>query len=378
MKKVIDNGTCKCGNPNPSNAIELKRCILCPKPEGVPDLYPCILGECETCKDFKNWKVCDCANILGNGEENKFSFEEHGPITYTKKDGTEQLKKDFRPSDQMTMATFITSLKDYFMGFFLHHDLAKWQNAMFDLLCVSLSMTAFLCVLDFAENGTIIVQREQFARYFMKVGFTIFPIVTLVDLRMLADGEFEEGEKADLLAMFAAQNRPPRVKISHLIISDDLTHDDAAVQHYLKKHMDLMESIRKPTEPSWSTSYYFSDGCKAQFKNATMFLYLTLWLEMYAMAVIWCFFCSCHVPPPPPPPSFLPLPPPPPSLPPSLPCFWKFFFLCFLPSSSHARSSLYNFPFSLLRAWGCSPSSHLSISLCFVFVRVMLLKLRRF
>jgi hypothetical protein len=229
MKKVIDNRTCKCGNPNPVNAIELKRCILCPKPEGVQDKHPCTLGECETCKDFQNWKVCDCANTLGNGEENLFSFEECGPTTCTKRDGTEQHKKDFRPSDEMPMATFVTSLKEYFMGFFLHHDLAKWQNAMFDLLCLSLSVTAFLCLLDFAENGTIIVQREQFARHFMKVGFTIFPIVTLVDLRTLDDGEFEEGGKADLLATFAAHDRPPRVKISHLVMSDDLTHDDAAV-----------------------------------------------------------------------------------------------------------------------------------------------------
>ena len=175
---------------------------------------------------------------------------------------------------------------------------------MFDLLCSTLSLTAFLCVLDFAENGTIIVQREQFARYFMKVGFTIFPIVTLVDMRMLGDDEFEPGERAALLEMFRKENRTPRLRISHLIVSDDLTHDDSAVQHYLKLHMDMMESIRKSTEAKWETSYFFSDGCKAQFKNVTMFLYLSMWMDMFLMTVVWCFFCSCHVSPPP----SLPLP----------------------------------------------------------------------
>ena len=53
MKRVVDGGICKCGNPNPPNAIELKRAVLCPKPEGAPDKYACISGNCNECKDFK-------------------------------------------------------------------------------------------------------------------------------------------------------------------------------------------------------------------------------------------------------------------------------------------------------------------------------------
>ena len=52
-----------------------------------------------------------------------------------------------------------------------------------------------------------------------------------------------------------------------------LVHEDAAVQQYLQLHMTNMESIRNKAKPQWKTSIFFSDGCKAHFKNATMFLF---------------------------------------------------------------------------------------------------------
>jgi hypothetical protein len=68
---------------------------------------------------------------------------------------------------------------------------------------------------------------------------------------------FKDGEKAELLASYEkiTANRgvvvPPRIRISVLIIADDLIHDSAAVQHYTQLVVDEMTDI-KEEEGDWS------------------------------------------------------------------------------------------------------------------------------
>ncbi len=62
--------------------------------------------------------------------------------------------------------------------------------------------------------------------------------MVLVDVRDLQESYFKAGEQQELLAYFnkltldRGREVPPRIRISCIIISNDLVHDTAAVQHY--------------------------------------------------------------------------------------------------------------------------------------------------
>jgi hypothetical protein len=259
------------------------------------------------------------------------------------KDGTVKDKKDFRPSEPTPMIDFVVLLKAELKTFMPHHDLAKWQDDHFDEACRTMTRNELLMVMDFGMNGNVVLRREAQSAFFMKVGYTMFPAVVLVDVRDIKvtstsllhsfqspppplyficfcvhflaseftslchargtlpqESYFKDGEKAELLAFYEKMtaNRgvvvPPRTRTSVLIIADDLTHDSAAVQHHTQLVVDEMTDI-KEEEGDWSRMHVFSDGARSQFKNTHTFLWMSMFhVGLAVMWLTWNFFCSCH------------------------------------------------------------------------------------
>ena len=103
----------------------------------------------------------------------------------------------------------------------------------------------------------------------------------------------EAEEKTKLTELFDELGTPDDeriIKETHLVISNDMKQDVAAVEHFL----DLLIDTLKKRNPNLSTMYAQSDGCKAQFKNSSFYLWISSQQEKTGVRVDWCYFCSCH------------------------------------------------------------------------------------
>jgi hypothetical protein len=78
---------------------------------------------------------------------------------------------------------------------------------------------------------------------------------------------------------------------THMIISNDLCHDIGAVQHFCNL---LIKHVKEHVNANLTTMYAQSDGCKAQFKNTTHYLWISEQYEKTGIRADWTFFCSCH------------------------------------------------------------------------------------
>ena len=84
---------------------------------------------------------------------------------------------------------------------------------------------------DFGENYSIERTREHQAYYFGEVGASIYGCMLRICVEDLSDTYLGPDEKARLLELFASVGKAPIVLIAHIIISEDLCHDNAFVQH---------------------------------------------------------------------------------------------------------------------------------------------------
>eukprot|EP00966_Prymnesium_polylepis_P199401 4620698-Prymnesium_polylepis.1 len=101
-----------------------------------------------------------------------------------------------------------------------------------------------------------------------------------------------EAERAQLIEMFDKQGLPHVVSETHYIISSDMQHDNAMIQKLLD---DLIVPYIKENAPSVGHLYIRSDGCKAQFKCAANFYWVSRQsAEGCGLKIHWSFFESCH------------------------------------------------------------------------------------
>lgn len=99
-----------------------------------------------------------------------------------------------------------------------------------------------------------------------------------------------EEEKERLHKAFAEASLLPIMVETLAFVSADRTHDNAFVRHvndvYVLPHMQSIGSFH--------THYARSDGCKAQFKCATHFDWISSRKVEVGVRTDWSFFCSCH------------------------------------------------------------------------------------
>ena len=75
-------------------------------------------------------------------------------------------------------------------------------------------------------------------------------------------------ERASLIEMFDKEGLPHVISETHYIISSDMQHDNAMVQKLLD---DFIMPYIKQVAPTVTIVHTRSDGCKAQFKCAANF-----------------------------------------------------------------------------------------------------------
>ncbi|XP_070549829.1 uncharacterized protein [Ptychodera flava] len=154
-----------------------------------------------------------------------------------------------------------------------HLFVASWQHRQYSNLTRSVPLPAntVVMVLDFAQNYNCINQDEIQSAHWTNVQVTLHPIVTFYNCtNCTTDHTIQE---------------------ALVFISDDLTHDTHAVQHFitlanshLSEHRDV--TIEKQIQ--------FSDGCASQYKSKGAFCDLSYCRSENGFAVERHFFGSQH------------------------------------------------------------------------------------
>jgi hypothetical protein len=76
-------------------------------------------------------------------------------------------------------------------------------------------------------------------------------------------------------------------------VSADPTHDNAFVQNFNDRVTEFAATIKAP-HVKWKCHHARSDGCKAQYKCAQHFYYVSCQQALTGIRLDWCFSCSCH------------------------------------------------------------------------------------
>ena len=227
-------------------------------------------------------------------------------------------KKDFK-SAELPFSEFKPELVKYWPKFIAHDNDARWHDDDFTALKNELPIGQAGLVIDFAENFTHEPRIEHQSKYFSQTQTTIVPVVLMFRIEDLTN--ITEERRTELIAYFDAHNLPHVVSETHFIISADMQHDNAFIRKALD---DFIMPYIKRVAPTVTMLHGRSDGCKAQFKCASHFD----WVSRQSKEGCRLGFTEPPAPDAPPPQPLQPAPSPPPP-PTAKGCVnWSFFESC--------------------------------------------------
>ena len=242
----------------------------------------CTEGRCSDCPRYGAVWCDECGPLAHPDWDVKYSRWEE--VTYTTKDGRELKKHDF-----MTVTKKVADLEQDILKatpqFLLHHDLMKWQGADLKRKRASFPRGTFGSTQDFSENGKLSPKYEHVSRYFNEIGFTLYGAVLTFHAQDLGDSAFEgvgglsgAEAKESILEQYATEKpgEPALVTITLAVISTDLSHNPAFVQHVNDNIVTPFAKQHAAPGVAFSTHYVDSDGCPNQFDLADQYLWISV------------------------------------------------------------------------------------------------------
>ena len=100
-----------------------------------------------------------------------------------------------------------------------------------------------------------------------------------------------EQQRDDLRKCLTANNLPLTVTESHIVVSADLTHDSAAVQHFNDK---LLTSYLQKNVAGLTKHITVSDGAPQHFKLKETVLWISKQFERFKVFRSWVFRGTAH------------------------------------------------------------------------------------
>ena len=277
----------------PKNPYEFRSFFICQK-DADSDQYPsrCLQNSCPTCKD---WKLVPKCNCFQNPPTLKWERYEHVP--HQNKHGEDVSKQDF-VKVTTTFDEFWGHMKGYRKEYLQHFNKSQWQKAQFEYLEKNLPLRTTLVVPDYSENFHIERKRQHQSDYYFEKGCTLYPVVFLFRVEDLQVGKFfggDEAEKQKLLDLFNKEWKAlPVVKVSVIIISPDLKHDNAMVQHIHDKVLIpwLKQHVVNPE--TFTAQLVFSDGGPAHYKLSDHVFWISTQKSKHDIHVRWNFMAPGH------------------------------------------------------------------------------------
>lgn len=109
----------------------------------------------------------------------------------------------------------------------------------------------------------------------------------------LSDACIPTSVRAELKKGFTKQGTKEIVTFTFIAVSADHGQDNAFVQHFNAR---LTEWVKENAKPSvkFKVHHARSDGCRAQYKCANHFYWVSRQQAETGIRCDWCFSCSCH------------------------------------------------------------------------------------
>ena len=317
LKRLRDHHGCQCQHTNHKSPVDFRRANTCTRTTSERyDEVPCVTNSCLRCRDLKLFTPCACKPL---SELPTIKCQLWTKFSYETKDGTVKEKSDFRPKE-VSFAEFERLFRAYWPKFSLHHDVGKWQDDECAFLKTHVERGTIFEIQDFGENYHIERTREHQAYYFCEVGVTLYGCMLRIRVEDLSDEYLGPGEKEKLLTLFrsqaalllattmlalaavnthtsicvCSQGKPSIVLIAHIVVSEDLHHDAAFVQHV--NSSIILEWLAKVVAPGVTIHLrtICSDGAPTQFKLADMVLWISKQKAAGRPAVRWVFRGTAH------------------------------------------------------------------------------------
>ena len=309
----------KCECPSLSTGTALRRHLICPRPDGADrSKLECTRQACKDCDCLKRLAVCDkCTKAF---EGHKVKFQIYGHREFTRKRGKAAVDPDFvlnekrqagtietKPDFVLTEMSFLemrSYMAEYWPIYIAHHELSKHQDSDWECQRNHFPRGTFVSTQDYSENYHHFAKKEYQSAYFVEIGSTVYGMVVRVHLEDIAtEAEMRDRDeqpvvtdahREELMQLFSTLGKPAILTISLIVMSSDLVHDEAFVQHCNDKLLIPYMNKIKADGVHWKRHHARSDGCKKQFKDGTQFLWISSHFERHGIHLEWNFFCSCH------------------------------------------------------------------------------------
>lgn len=263
---------CHCQHAMHKSPIDFRRAYTCVRQEGERyDKVACVTNTCEHCKDLRLFTLCECE---AREQLPRIKCQIWEKVDYTLKDGTIKQKSDFIPRE-LPYSEWEKMLRSYWPKFMLHHDVGKWQDDETRYLKSHISKGMTFEIEDFGENYHIERKREHQTYYFCEIGVTLYGCMLRMRVEDVSEEYLGVGEKERLLTFFEKIGKPPIILIAHTIVSEDLSHDNAFVQHVNSVIIwGWLQSVLAPGT-TISRRILCTDGAPSQYKLADQILWVS-------------------------------------------------------------------------------------------------------
>ena len=340
-----------------SDPSDFRKMIVCERVEGHEySKAQCVAGSCGSCSglqrvvsffgdvqelvfgrgdfDFNKLEARDMDKEEAVGVEELEKAQVSGicykRLTKTlhwRKDGTQKENKEFLERE-VTLLEFWRDFKSFFPALLMHHDLSKSQGREFAALKSHdpatlepvLPQHHVRGVIDFLQRLSIKRGKSETQQeFFAQNGCTLL----VVSLTMHIDDvcNLTDVEKQRMKAVLKVMRKPALLREEHYYVSHDPERGQAFVQHALDDISDYLRGdgrwaktksdCSERRKKAWVEDPYYngcgagdsltfkavhmwSDGCCADFKCATLLLWLTTISAATNALWMWNWFCSCH------------------------------------------------------------------------------------
>ena len=288
----------------PYDWADLLRCCFCARTNPMFGNKKCIENKCEKCRNLR-LLVGDDGNGGSLLQANEISapvaikwerwLKSMNPVTGNPGWDFATVTTPFREVIKELMPPYtppssaLGPRRGWFYEFCKHHDLAKWMNHEKKYRRRHFPRGAIHCVQDFSENGGFVVNKEHQSRYYQTHQYTVYGMI--VDSHVEDHADFDEQEKAALIALLDANNLPHIITQSHIVCSEDTVHDPAAVMHY---NVKVLFPAIKEQLPGVTTIYMSTDGAPTQYMHADIYYFISRCKIQHGLRLSWVIGCAAH------------------------------------------------------------------------------------
>ena len=288
-KALKEQRLCFCSCENSKDSHSIYRQLLCPYAEFAD--RKCLHGDCMQCQGLLGLKMCE----EEKNQQLQVKWMRWGTVEYVDKKGDTKTKSDFCEV-RTPIGELLQKLKDIKVRFAVHHDCMKWQAADWHYVQENLPRKYFASVQDFSENLALEVAMEHQSKYYTQVGVTLYGAVLLFNIEDVQDSFIERagwGSGAAIIDHFNCHHLPHIIYVTVCVVSDDLKHNPAFVQHVNDKIISpWVKSEVMDEQPIGHLAR--SDGAPTQFDNCHQYVWISKHQAKIGWKLDWSLHCECH------------------------------------------------------------------------------------